>query len=60
MKACPTSGEKSSSAPSREEFATERARMARRNVPELIELLGSEDLRTRFLAEMCLRDATNT
>ena len=38
----------------------ERARMARRHVPDLIELLGSEDLRTRFLAEMCLRDATNT
>ena len=60
MKACPTSEEKSSDARSREEFAAERARMARRNVTELIELLGSEDLRTRFLAEMCLRDATNT
>jgi hypothetical protein len=34
--------------------------MARRTVPELLALLESEDLRTRFLAETCLRDATNT
>jgi hypothetical protein len=34
--------------------------MARRTIPELIELLASDDLRTRFLAEMCLRDATAT
>ena len=47
-------------APSREEFAAERARTARRTIPELIELLESGDLRTRFIAEMCLRDATNT
>ena len=45
---------------SRNEFAVERARTARRTVPELIDLLESEVLRTRFLAEMCLRDATNT
>ena len=45
---------------SREEFAAERARTAGRNIPELIELLESADLRTRFLAEMCLRDATGT
>jgi hypothetical protein len=44
----------------RAEFAAERARTARRSIPELIELLESEDLRTRFLAEMCLRDATDT
>jgi hypothetical protein len=41
-------------------FAAERARFARLPVAELIELLSSSDLRTRFLAEMCLRDATNT
>jgi hypothetical protein len=42
------------------EFAAERAQTARHTIPELIELLESEDLRTRFIAEMCLRDATNT
>ena len=42
------------------EFAAERARFQRRTIAELIELLESEDLRTRFLAEMCLRDATGT
>jgi hypothetical protein len=41
-------------------FAAERARMSGHSIPELIELLSSENLRTRFLAEMCLRDATNT
>jgi hypothetical protein len=41
-------------------FAVERAHMSRRSLPELIELLESDDLRTRFLAEMCLRDATGT
>ena len=44
----------------RTEFAAERARFQRRAIPELLELLESEDLRTRFVAEMCLRDATNT
>ncbi len=44
----------------RRAFAAERARMCGRSIPELIELLASPDLRTRFLAEMCLRDATNT
>jgi hypothetical protein len=34
--------------------------MCEHTIPELIELLTSEDLRTRFLAEMCLRDATST
>ncbi|NMO20993.1 hypothetical protein HPC49_03075 [Pyxidicoccus fallax] len=41
-------------------FAREREEMARHTIPELIELLESEDLRTRFLAEMVLRDATST
>lgn len=34
--------------------------MAQLSIPELIELLASDELRTRFLAEMCLRDATST
>ncbi len=44
----------------RERFAAERARVSRNSIPRLIGLLGSEDLRTRFLAEMCLRDAAGT
>jgi hypothetical protein len=44
----------------RRTFAAARAQFARLSIPELIELLSSESLRTRFLAEMCLRDATNT
>ncbi|MET0646093.1 MAG: hypothetical protein ABW208_05680 [Pyrinomonadaceae bacterium] len=60
MKACPTLEVQSSSAPSREEFAAARALLSQRTIPELIDLLESFDLRTRFLAEMCLRDATNT
>jgi hypothetical protein len=44
----------------REEFKQMRARMMELSIPELIEELGSDDLRTRFLAEMCLRDATDT
>ena len=44
----------------RERFAAERARMASNTIPRLIGLLESEDLRTRFLAEMCLRDAAST
>jgi hypothetical protein len=43
-----------------EEFKESRKRMSALSIPELIEKLGSESLRTRFLAEMCLRDATNT
>lgn len=43
-----------------EKFARERAEMARHTIPELIELLTSDDLRTRFLAEIVLRDATST
>ncbi|HEX8922403.1 MAG TPA: hypothetical protein VF766_13085 [Pyrinomonadaceae bacterium] len=44
----------------RKEFAIKRRRMAQASIPELIELLASADLQTRFLAEMCLRDATST
>ncbi|HEX8501632.1 MAG TPA: hypothetical protein VF659_13690 [Pyrinomonadaceae bacterium] len=60
MKSRPTPDAGRDEAPSRTEFAAERARTARLGVPELISRLESEDLRTRFLAEMCLRDATNT
>ncbi len=44
----------------RKAFVAERAEMTRLSIPQLIELLASPDLRTRFLAEMCLRDATDT
>jgi hypothetical protein len=44
----------------REEFAAARRRMAQLSIPALIAQLSSQSLRTRFLAEMCLRDATNT
>jgi hypothetical protein len=44
----------------REQFAAARARMSGLPIPALIELLSNPDLRTRFLAEMCLRDATGT
>ena len=44
----------------REEFASARASMAQHSIPELIELLSSRELKTRFLAEMCLRDAAGT
>ncbi|HEX8353138.1 MAG TPA: hypothetical protein VF611_09580 [Pyrinomonadaceae bacterium] len=60
MKTRPTPEVSRTRVPSRTEFAAERARTARLRIPELIALLESEDLRTRFLAEMCLRDATNT
>lgn len=43
-----------------EGFARARERMGQHTIPELIDLLESEDVRTRFLAEMCLRDATST
>ncbi len=44
----------------RKEFAEKRREMAQNSIPELIDLLEREDLQTRFFAEMCLRDATNT
>ena len=43
-----------------DEFRKARSRMAEKPIPELIELLASDNLRTRFLAEMCLRDAGHT
>jgi len=44
----------------RKEFAERRREMARNSIDELIDLLSSDDLPTRFFAEMCLRDATST
>jgi len=44
----------------RKEFVRKRREMAEKSIDELVELLASEDLQTRFLAEMCLRDATST
>ncbi|HEX6124343.1 MAG TPA: hypothetical protein VFZ23_03145 [Pyrinomonadaceae bacterium] len=37
-----------------------RRTFATKPITELISLLSSEDLQTRFLAEMSLRDATGT
>ena len=42
-----------------EEFARKRREMAENSIDELIDLLESRDLQTRFFAEMCLRDATS-
>jgi len=42
------------------EFAETRGKMSENSIPALIDLLSSVDLQTRFFAEMCLRDATNT
>jgi hypothetical protein len=44
----------------RKEFAERRRAMSKKSIPELIDLLSNENLQTRFLAEMCLRDAANT
>ncbi|HLM60647.1 MAG TPA: hypothetical protein VK308_07585 [Pyrinomonadaceae bacterium] len=44
----------------RKEFAEKRLETSKNSISELIDLLESENLQTRFLAEMCLRDATGT
>lgn len=44
----------------REDYAEKRRETAENSISELIDLLSSDDLQTRFFAEMCLRDATNT
>jgi hypothetical protein len=44
----------------RQQFAERRREMSRKSIDELIETLASDDLQTRFFAEMCLRDATST
>lgn len=43
----------------RTEYAHLRKTFAEKTIDELVELLSSEDLQTRFFAEMCLRDATS-
>ena len=43
----------------RKEFAARRREMAENSIDELVDLLSSDDLQVRFLAEMCLRDATS-
>jgi hypothetical protein len=43
-----------------EDFKTARAAYACLPIPDLIELLASDELHVRFLAEMALRDATST
>ena len=42
------------------EFVKKRKQYADKTIDELIELLTSENLQTRFFAEMCLRDQANT
>ncbi len=42
------------------DFIEKRREMSENSIDELIDLLSSDDLQTRFLAEMCLRDATST
>lgn len=42
----------------REEYVKRRTAMIKKSIDELIERLSSEDLQTRFFAEMCLRDQT--
>lgn len=44
----------------RKEYAEKRLEMSGKSIEELIETLSSDDLQTRFFAEMCLRDATST
>ena len=44
----------------KEEYAEKRDEMSHKSIEELIELLASDQLQTRFFAEMRLRDATNT
>ncbi|MCU1290152.1 MAG: hypothetical protein JWN60_2381 [Acidobacteria bacterium] len=44
----------------RKEYAKRRREMSGKPIEELIEKLSSEDLQTRFFAEICLRDAAST
>ena len=44
----------------KEEFVERRKQFSAKSVDELLKLLESDDLATRFLAEMSLRDATGT
>jgi hypothetical protein len=40
----------------RQQFVKKRRETAAKSIEELIELLSSNDLQTRFFAEMCLQD----
>jgi hypothetical protein len=44
----------------REEFIASRTELSGLSIGALIDLLSSAELETRFLAEMCLREATGT
>jgi hypothetical protein len=44
----------------KQEFVERRKEFSGKSVDELLKLLESDDLSTRFLAEMSLRDATGT
>ena len=41
-------------------YKEKRKEFSRRGISELLDLLSSDDLQTRFFAEMSLRDATST
>jgi hypothetical protein len=41
-------------------FLKRRQELSKVPIDELVGLLESTDLQTRFIAEMCLRDATST
>ena len=42
------------------EFSQNRKEFLSKSIDELIDLLASEDLKTRFFAEMSLRDLSGT
>lgn len=42
------------------EYSGKRREFAKKSIDQLMALLASEDLETRFFAEMALRDATST
>lgn len=44
----------------KKQFLTKRKKFRQKSVEELLELLTSEDLKTRFFAEMALRDLSGT
>ncbi|MDQ3634745.1 MAG: hypothetical protein ACR2MD_16195 [Aridibacter sp.] len=44
----------------KDEFLSKRNKFRQKSVEELLELLTSEDLKTRFFAEMALRDLSGT
>ena len=41
-------------------YLRSRKQFLEKSIEDLLDLLGSEDLRTRFLAEMTLRDISGT